>query len=66
MHELTAIGQALESENITYKALKDAVRLDSFIREVLRTKGDTLNAVRRATCNVPLGEYTIPKGISQA
>ncbi|KIY54029.1 cytochrome P450 [Fistulina hepatica ATCC 64428] len=48
--------------NITYSSLKNADYLDSFIREVLRTKGDTLAVIRRTTCDVPLGGYILPKG----
>lgn len=47
---------------MTYAALRGAVHLDSFIREVFRTKGDTLSACRMTTRDVELGGYTIPKG----
>lgn len=64
---------ALRSENIletdddgkqrlTYASLRNAERLDSFIREVMRTKGETLSTVRQTTKNVQLGGYIIPEG----
>lgn len=49
--------------NITYDMVKQANLLDSFIREVMRTKGDTLSLVRKTTADVPLGGYVIPKGM---
>ncbi|KAK0503647.1 cytochrome P450 [Armillaria luteobubalina] len=47
---------------LTSASLKNAERLDSFIREVMRTKGDTLSTIRLTTRDVTLGGYTIPKG----
>ena len=47
---------------LEYDTLQGAVKLDSFIREVMRTKGDTFNTVRMTVRDVPLGEYVIPKG----
>ncbi|KAJ7695418.1 cytochrome P450 [Mycena rosella] len=46
---------------LTYSSLRNAERLDSFIREVLRMKGDTLTIFRLTTKDVPLGGYIIPK-----
>jgi len=51
-------------ERLTHENLKQAVLTDSFIREVMRTKGDTFSTVRMAAKDVQLGEYTIPKGQS--
>jgi len=48
--------------DLTYTALKNAEQLDSFIREVMRTKGDTLLTTRLTTRDVPLAGYIIPKG----
>ncbi|KAK7457794.1 hypothetical protein VKT23_010134 [Stygiomarasmius scandens] len=48
--------------DLTYAALKNAEQLDSFIREVMRTKGDTLLTTRLTTRDVPLAGYIIPKG----
>ncbi|CRK23187.1 hypothetical protein BN1723_002945 [Verticillium longisporum] len=45
-----------------YKALQDATLVDSFVREVLRMKGDTVNAVRVAVRDVELAGHRIPKG----
>ncbi|KAK0437130.1 cytochrome P450 [Desarmillaria tabescens] len=47
---------------LTNASLKKAERLDSFIREVMRTKGDTLSTIRLTMRDVTLGGYTIPKG----
>ncbi|KAG6865083.1 hypothetical protein C0991_005227 [Blastosporella zonata] len=47
---------------LTYASLRRAELLDSFIREVFRTKGDTLAVIRLTTKDVPLGGYVIPKG----
>ncbi|THU84769.1 cytochrome P450 [Dendrothele bispora CBS 962.96] len=47
---------------LTYASLKKAEQLDSFIREVMRTKGDTLLTTRLTTKDVPLAGYIIPKG----
>ncbi|KAJ7447261.1 cytochrome P450 [Mycena latifolia] len=51
----------LDPSNIG-EAVQKATWLDSFIREVLRTKGDTLSTCRLTTADVPLAGYTIPKG----
>lgn len=50
-------------ESLTHTALKDSIRTDSFIRETMRTKGDTFSTVRMAVKDVPMGGYIIPKGI---
>ncbi|KAH8108863.1 cytochrome P450, partial [Phellopilus nigrolimitatus] len=46
----------------SYEALQNAEYLDSFVREVMRTKGDTLSTCRKTTQDVTIGEYKIPKG----
>lgn len=46
----------------TYASLRNAELLDSFIREVLRMKGDTIAVFRLTTKNAPLGGYVVPKG----
>lgn len=51
------------AESLTHDNLKHAVRTDSFIREVMRTKGDTFSTVRMTRQDVQLGDYTIPKGL---
>ncbi|KAJ6489592.1 cytochrome P450 [Mycena vitilis] len=51
----------LDASNIG-EAIQQAVWLDSFIREVMRTKGDTLATCRLTTADTHLGGYTIPKG----
>lgn len=43
--------------------MQEATVADSFIREVLRMKGDSVNLVRAAIRDVELGAYLIPKGI---
>lgn len=47
---------------ISYNALQEASLLDSFIREVLRTKGDTLSVCRKTTADVLLAGKVVPKG----
>jgi cytochrome P450 len=51
-------------EQLTHEDLKQATLTDSFIREVMRTKGDTFSTVRMAVNDVKLGDYMIPKGQS--
>ncbi|KAF9050880.1 cytochrome P450 [Hymenopellis radicata] len=50
------------THGLTYASLRNSERLDSFIREVMRTKGDTLSTVRETVVDAPLGGYVIPKG----
>ncbi|TFY77141.1 hypothetical protein EWM64_g6872 [Hericium alpestre] len=45
-----------------YAALRKAERLDSFIREVMRTKGDVLSVVREATQDTELSGYVVERG----
>ncbi|PIL31185.1 cytochrome P450 [Ganoderma sinense ZZ0214-1] len=47
---------------LTARSLREARLMDSFIREVMRLKGDTISAMRFTTCDVPLGNVIIPKG----
>ncbi|CCL98059.1 uncharacterized protein FIBRA_00053 [Fibroporia radiculosa] len=47
---------------LTAASLREARLLDSFVREVMRLKGDTISTMRYTTCDAPLGEYIIPKG----
>ena len=49
-------------KSVTYEDLRSARHLDSFVREVMRTKGDTLSTVRITTTDAPLGGYVIPQG----
>lgn len=49
-------------ENLTHDDLQRAILTDSFLREVMRTKGDTFSTVRMAMNDVPLGKYVVPKG----
>jgi hypothetical protein len=48
-------------EHLTVKKLSQLTLLDSFIREVLRTKGDTWGPVRQTTQPVRVGPYVLPK-----
>ncbi|KAF7115859.1 hypothetical protein CNMCM5793_003602 [Aspergillus hiratsukae] len=50
------------TEPLDNDLLNKAVLTDSFIREVMRTKGDTFSTVRMTTKDVPLGGYILPKG----
>lgn len=52
------------AQRLTYASIRNAERLDSFIREVMRTKGDTLSAVRHTTREVQIAGYKIPSGQS--
>ncbi|KAH6650536.1 cytochrome P450 [Chaetomium tenue] len=54
---ITEAGGAFKLEG-----LHSAVLTDSFIREALRTKGDSVNAVRQSVQDVELDGFTIPKG----
>jgi hypothetical protein len=47
--------------SMTVKKLSQLSLLDSFIREVLRTKGDTWGPVRQTTKPVRVGQYVLPK-----
>lgn len=49
-------------ESLTHSDLQNASLTDSFLREVMRTKGDTFSTVRMAMNDVPLGKYIVPKG----
>ncbi|KAL5361927.1 cytochrome P450 [Aspergillus floccosus] len=48
-------------ECLNVKKLTQLTLLDSFIREVLRTKGDTWGPVRQTTQPVRVGPYVLPK-----
>ncbi|EED79678.1 predicted protein [Postia placenta Mad-698-R] len=48
--------------HLTAASLRAAHLLDSFIREVMRLKGDTISTMRYTTADVPLGGYVIPNG----
>ena len=63
--ELLAVAelQADGSHYLSYDSLRNARLLDSFIREVMRLKGDTISTMRYTTCDVPLGNVIIPKGV---
>lgn len=66
--ELLIISDSIDSSGVhrlSYEALRRATVLDSFIREVLRLKGDTIGVMRGTTNDVKLGGYTIPKGLGE-
>jgi hypothetical protein len=46
---------------MTTKALSQMTLLDSFMREVLRTKGDSWGPIRQTTNPVRIGPYVLPK-----
>ncbi|KAH9923189.1 cytochrome P450 [Epithele typhae] len=61
------LSEVLEEDDtgalrLTARSLRHARLMDSFIREVMRLKGDTIAAMRYTTCDVPLGDVVIPKG----
>lgn len=63
--ELSRISEQNEDGtfHLTFASLREARLLDSFIREVMRLKGDTISTMRYTTCDVPLGDVVIPKGV---
>ncbi|EJF67426.1 cytochrome P450 [Dichomitus squalens LYAD-421 SS1] len=62
--ELASVLEEDESGalRLTAQSLREARLMDSFIREVMRLKGDTISAMRYTTCDVPLGDAILPKG----
>ncbi|PHH88708.1 hypothetical protein CDD83_7181 [Cordyceps sp. RAO-2017] len=62
LDEVSALRGRRDAAPLDHEALQRAERTDSFLREVLRMKGDSVNAVRAAVANVELGGYVIPKG----
>ncbi|KAF8824662.1 hypothetical protein HHX47_DHR8000060 [Lentinula edodes] len=63
LDDLAPFEASTGRRQITHSALQNAARLDSFIREVLRTKGDTLSTIRLTTRDVDIGNATIPQEI---
>ena len=63
--ELASVLEEDESGalRLTAQSLREARLMDSFIREVMRLKGDTISTMRYTTCDVPLGNVIIPKGV---
>jgi Cytochrome P450 len=57
--EINFAGPMVEMQTIN-----DAVKTDSFIREVLRMKGDIVNLLRAPVRDIEFGGYIIPKGSS--
>lgn len=47
--------------SLSIESLRELTKLDSFIREVMRTKGDTFAPVRYTTNDVRVGKFVIPK-----
>ncbi|KAL5513579.1 hypothetical protein ACEPAH_3978 [Sanghuangporus vaninii] len=60
--EIAGVDWNSEATGLSYEDLQNATRLDSFVREVMRTKGDTLSTCRLTTRDTNIGGYTIPKG----
>jgi len=58
-HEWESVNP--HGESITVKKLTELTLLDSFMREVLRTKGDSWGPVRQTTKPVRVGPYVLPK-----
>lgn len=59
--ELEAMRESFRATE-TAPSLQDAPLTDSFVREVLRMKPDSVNTVRMAAKDVEVGQYIIPKG----
>lgn len=47
--------------HLSISSLRNLTKMDSFIREVMRTKGDTFAPVRYTLQDVQVGKYKIPK-----
>ncbi|KAE8420987.1 cytochrome P450 [Aspergillus pseudocaelatus] len=63
IHDLTSRDTSqIPISELDMRTLRKASRTDSFIREVLRMKGDAVNLVRMARKDVQLGDYIVPKG----
>ncbi|GAB1201336.1 hypothetical protein APSETT444_010727 [Aspergillus pseudonomiae] len=64
IHDLTGRGSLspIPISELDMRTLRKASRTDSFIREVLRMKGDAVNLVRMARKDVQMGDYIVPKG----
>ncbi|OGM49497.1 hypothetical protein ABOM_001720 [Aspergillus bombycis] len=64
IHDLTVRDSAspIPISELDMRTLRKASCTDSFIREVLRMKGDAVNLVRMARKDVQMGDYIIPKG----
>lgn len=62
--EITSIlnKNGKEGTTVNYWDLKNAAVVDSFIREVLRMKNDSVNLVRSTVKDTEVGGYIIPKG----
>lgn len=60
----SAVHPSTKRPIISYESLQSAEHLDSFIREVLRTKGDTLSTCRQTTQEATIAGLTIPKGMT--
>lgn len=50
------------STSVSSESLRNAIHAESFIREVLRLKGETVIAVRSPRTDVELAGYCIPRG----
>ncbi|KAE8369044.1 cytochrome P450 [Aspergillus caelatus] len=62
IHDLTSRDTSqIPISELDMRTLRKALRTDSFIREVLRMKGDAVNLVRMARKDVQLGDYIVPK-----
>lgn len=62
--EITSIlnNHSEEGTAVDYWDLRSAAVVDSFIREVLRMKNDSVNLVRSSIKDTEMGGYIIPKG----
>ncbi|KAJ5634334.1 hypothetical protein N7528_002176 [Penicillium herquei] len=59
---ITRLGAKGEQIPPNQRKMQEMTATDSFVREVLRMKGDSVNLVRATTRDVELGGYLIPKG----
>ncbi|KAM5436428.1 hypothetical protein MferCBS31731_005919 [Microsporum ferrugineum] len=64
--EISSIMSSQEGTTFDSSDMAKAVVTDSFIREVLRMKGDTINVARLTVKEVEMAGYRIPKGMFTA
>ncbi|KAK1143043.1 hypothetical protein N8T08_007107 [Aspergillus melleus] len=60
--ESIVLADLSSSSPLTVDSLRDAIHAESFIREVLRMKGEAITTVRSPRHDLELAGYSIPKG----
>lgn len=62
--ESIVLADLSSSSPVTIDSLRDAIHAESFIREVLRMKGEAITTVRSPRHDLELAGYFIPEGMS--